>query len=127
MRHRFSAISSLFATAAMIGVALGPVRASEFNDTQKQEIETIISDYLLENPDLIRQVFTILSQQEAEKQQQAEQQRAEKAKQAVVQYQDEIFNAKDQIVLGNPQGRYHFGRVHGLQLWLLQTGLQQYA
>ncbi|WP_321454336.1 DsbA family protein [uncultured Cohaesibacter sp.] len=104
MRRKFSTISFLFATLALIGFASAPARAAEFNDTQKQEIEKIISDYLLENPDLIRQVFTIISQQEADKQQQAELQRAELAKQALVENQEELFNAKDQIVLGNPKG-----------------------
>ncbi len=104
MRHRFLPISYLFAALALIGVTSAPASATEFNNQQKKEIETIVSDYLLENPDLIRKVFTILSQQEAEKQQQAELERAEKAKKAVVEHQDEIFNGKDQIVLGNPKG-----------------------
>ena len=104
MRHSFSKISSLFAAIAFMGVASMPASAAEFNTEQKQEIESIISDYLLENPDLIRQVFTILSQQEAEKQKQAELERAKLAQQALVENQEELFNAKDQIVLGNPKG-----------------------
>ena len=104
MRHFHSPFAFVLTALAFIGFVAAPASAAQFNDNQKQEIEKIVSDYLLENPDIIRQVFTILSQQEAEKQKQAELERAKMAKQAVVEHQEELFNAKDQIVLGNPKG-----------------------
>ncbi|WP_316862755.1 DsbA family protein [uncultured Cohaesibacter sp.] len=94
----------LFAALSILSLSAISSRAAEFNDDQKQEIGKIVEDYLLENPDVIRKVFVILSQQEAERQKQAELARAEQAKQALAEHQDEIFGGKDQIVLGNPKG-----------------------
>lgn len=81
-----------------------PIHAAEFNDTEKQEIEKIVTDYLLENPDVIRKVFGILRQQDAEREQHAAFERAAQAKRALASNKEEIFNGKGQVVLGNPNG-----------------------
>lgn len=87
-----------------VGLMTAPVSAAEFNDTQKKEIETIVTDYLLKNPDVIRKVFGILRKQDEEKQQQASMERAAKAKLALASHKEEVFNGKGQVVLGNPDG-----------------------
>lgn len=101
----FSLSSTLMATliAASTFIA-APAMAVEFNDKEKQEIEKIVTDYLLENPDVIRKVFGILRQQDAEREQQAAVERAAQAKLALASNKEEIFNGKGQVVLGNPDG-----------------------
>ena len=102
MRHPL--IASLLFVLALFTFALAPVRAEEFNDSEKQEIEQIITDYLLENPDLIRKVFVLLREQDQERERHAQAERAEIAKKALVDNKEAIFKGEHQIVLGNPDG-----------------------
>ena len=97
-------ITKLLMAFALIGVLAAPATAAEFSDNQKEEIEKIVTDYLLENPDVIRKVFGILREQDAKREQQAQAERADKAKAALVANKDEIFNGEGQVVLGNPDG-----------------------
>lgn len=53
---RLSDFGGLFAALGMaIFIAVSPVSAAEFNESQKAEIEGIIGDYLKANPDFIRE------------------------------------------------------------------------
>lgn len=104
MRLSKHLIAFLLLAVCSLGVQTPSASAEEFNGDQKKEIEKIVSDYLLENPDIIRQVFGLLRQQDAEREQQAQLQRAEIAKQALDENREEIFFDKDQVVLGNPDG-----------------------
>ncbi|MCV6548056.1 MAG: DsbA family protein [Cohaesibacter sp.] len=79
-------------------------KAAEFNKDQKAEIEKIVVDYLLENPDVIRKVFGLLRQQDEAKEQQVAAERAQKAKQALAASKDSIFNSDADPVVGNPNG-----------------------
>ena len=40
------------------------VSAAEFSDSQRKEMEAIIKDYLLANPDLLREMGQLLEQKE---------------------------------------------------------------
>jgi len=73
------------------------IARAQFSPDQRGEIEKIIRDYLLRNPEVLQEVI-----QEMERRQtQAE---AEKSRGAIKQHADALFNSKRQIVLGNPQG-----------------------
>ena len=72
--------------------------AAEFNDGQRKEMEAIIRDYLLANPDLLREMGQLLEQKEklAEDQQR---------KGALVSNADQIFRDGTDFVIGNPNGK----------------------
>jgi protein-disulfide isomerase len=72
-------------------------RAQLFSPDQRGEIEKIIRDYLLRNPEILQEVI-----QEMERRQtQAD---AEKHREAIKENANAIFNSNRQVVLGNPQG-----------------------
>ena len=71
--------------------------AGEFTDKQRQEIGTIVREYLLQNPDVLLEVG-----QELERRQQAGEE--EKRKTALTANAKEIFHSPADLVAGNPQG-----------------------
>ena len=71
--------------------------ASEFNDGQRREIETIIKDYLLANPEILQEAAQALEQ----RQKQAED---EQRQVGLVKNADQIFRNKADFVAGNPKG-----------------------
>ena len=73
------------------------VHAAEFNDSQRQEIETIVQDYLLSHPEILQEMSQTLEQ----RQKQAED---EQRKGGLVKYADQIFREKSDYVAGNPKG-----------------------
>ncbi len=78
---------------AGLGNALnGPV-----DPAQKATIEDIVRDYLMEHPEVIRDAMNALQARQ-------EQEEAEKQTKAVTDNKDKIFNSKNQVVLGNPDG-----------------------
>ena len=74
------------------------VSAAEFSDSQRKEMEAIIKDYLLANPDLLREMGQLLEEKErlAEDQQR---------KGALVSNADQIFRDGTDFVVGNPNGK----------------------
>jgi protein-disulfide isomerase len=91
----------LLAVALIVLAAAVPTfdraRAQLFSPDQRGEIEKIIRDYLLRNPELLQEVI-----QEMERRQtQAD---AEKYREAIRENANAIFNSNRQVVLGNPQG-----------------------
>jgi protein-disulfide isomerase len=71
--------------------------AAEFNDGQRKEMESIIKDYLMANPELLREMGQLLEQKEklAEN---------EQRKGALVSNAEQIFRDKTDYVAGNPKG-----------------------
>lgn len=95
-RHR---ALTLLAAAMMLALpAAAPARAQTFSADQRQEIEGIVKNYLLQHPEVMQDVMAELEkhQQEAD---------AEKHRSAVVANNATIFNSPHQVVLGNPQGK----------------------
>ena len=79
--------------------SFGPAaNAAEFNDGQRQEMETIIKDYLLSHPEILQEMSQTLEQ----KQKQAED---EQRKGGLVQNAEQIFRDKADFVAGNPNGK----------------------
>ena len=71
--------------------------AQSFSNDQRGEIEKIIRDYLLKNPEILQEVIQEMERRQA----QAD---ADKHREAIKQHAEAIFNSKRQVVLGNPQG-----------------------
>lgn len=91
--------SAAFAAALTGALAVAPqfAAAQDFSPTQKSQIESIVRDYLLKNPELLQDVMNELEKKQGQLQ-------AEKAKSAVSQNASLIFNSPRHIVLGNPNG-----------------------
>jgi protein-disulfide isomerase len=83
------------AAAVVLPAATGP--AAAFDDAERAEIETIIHDYLLENPELLLEVQEALT---------AKQVAAQRAQQqdAIAGQSENIFESPADPVLGNPEG-----------------------
>src|SRR3984885_1322968 len=93
-------IKSRIAFAAAVSLALAgaaPAVAQSFSTDQREEIGTIIKDYLLSHPEVMQDVMA-----ELEKRQQSAE--AEKHRAAVVENKTALFSSPHQVVLGNPQG-----------------------
>jgi protein-disulfide isomerase len=74
-----------------------PARTQSFTAEQRSEIERIVKEYLLQNPDLLQDVMAELEKRQAVAE-------AEKHRSAIRQYSAAIFNSPRQVTLGNPQG-----------------------
>jgi protein-disulfide isomerase len=89
----------LIAAALCLAVpVLTPAKAETFSADQREEIGTIIKDYLLAHPEVMQDVMS-----ELEKHQQAAE--AEKHRTAVTENKATLFSSPHQVVLGNPQGK----------------------
>ena len=75
--------------------------AQNFSGAQKSEIEKIIRDYLVANPEVLQEVIAAL-----EKKQAADE--AQKHQAAVKDNAEAIFNSPRQVTVGNPQGDVTF-------------------
>ena len=86
------------AAAALFGLAAvaAPLRA-EAQTIQKAEIEKIVHDYLIANPEVIRDAIDELDR----RQKVAE---ADSRQKVVSQSADKLFNSVNQAVVGNPAG-----------------------
>jgi protein-disulfide isomerase len=97
MTSRLSALT-LFTAAMMLALpAATPTRAQTFSADQRQEIEGIVKNYLLQHPEVMQDVMA-----ELEKRQKTAE--AEKNRAAVADNNATIFSSPHQVVLGNPQG-----------------------
>ena len=71
--------------------------AGSFTPAEREEIGTIVREYLLTNPELMREVFI-----ELERRQVAEQEARQR--QALEDSAAQLFDAEHDIVMGNPEG-----------------------
>ena len=93
-----SRLAILAVTAMALGsLAMAPARAQVFSTEQREEIGTIVKEYLLAHPEVLQDVMA-----ELDKRQQAAE--AEKHRTAVANNKATVFNSPHQVVLGNPQG-----------------------
>jgi protein-disulfide isomerase len=94
--------SAAFAAAAFLGASLssttlGAVNATESGAVNKGEVEKIVHDYLIANPEVVRDAIEELDR----RQKVAE---AESVKRVLAKSSDKLFNSKYQEVIGNPAG-----------------------
>ena len=86
------------ASVALLAFSLAqPSRAQSVSPAQRSEIEKIIKDYLIANPEVLQEAFTELQKRQTLAE-------AEKHKTAVKSNAQALFNSSRQVVLGNPQG-----------------------
>ncbi|MDQ6704097.1 MAG: DsbA family protein [Pseudomonadota bacterium] len=83
---------------AVLAFAFSPARAEGFSSGQKAEIESIIKDYLLHKPEILREAIGVLE---------AREKAAEtKARQEIVSDPSgALFSAANQAVIGNLEGK----------------------
>ncbi|WP_422376597.1 DsbA family protein [Roseibium sp.] len=80
--------------ALLLALVAVPAAAQEL---KREDIEKIVREYILENPDIIAEALTELDRREREA--------AELARvQALTDSADVLFNSTRQVVLGNPEG-----------------------
>ncbi|WP_417693067.1 DsbA family protein [Roseibium sp.] len=89
--------ATLTATAFTVGLFTASVAPSSAEELNREQVETIVKEYLLNNPEVIRDAMSELERRE----QLAEQEARESA---LTDSADALFNSKHQVVLGNPQG-----------------------
>jgi protein-disulfide isomerase len=87
--------SLMVAGFVAVAAPAAPALADALTPEQKAEIETMIHDYLLENPEVVREALVLLE----EKRKNAE---AEARAQAVSSVHDLLFSSTRQAVVGNP-------------------------
>jgi len=88
--------------AALLAVVLALpaaalAQAQSFGSDQRREIERIVKDYLLANPELLQDVMSELEKRQATAE-------AEKHRASVKEHSAALFTSPRQVTLGNPQG-----------------------
>ena len=96
LRRRLSRLAVAAILPSLIMVP--PARAAEFTDAQKAEMGPIIKSYLMQNPDVLRDVMIELDKKDKA-------QEASKRATAVRDQSDALLNSSDGEVLGNPTGK----------------------
>ena len=89
---------ALFIMLALGSSLVTGAHAGEFTDAQKVEIGKLVREYLLKNPEVLRDAF-----RELERRTQAN--KAKKARTAIKQNADLLFHAKGDLIAGNPDGK----------------------
>ena len=94
--------TTLIGLAAALAIGAGSVTASAqstkpaLDDSERAAIESIVREYLLENPEIITEALDILQQRE-------EAAELERQRLALVEQHDAIYNSSSPI-MGNPNG-----------------------
>ena len=96
-RRLLLAVCAILPAAFLLVGTAATTQAQSFSAEQRKEIEEVVRNYLLSNPELLQEVIS-----ELEKRQSAAE--AEKAKVAVKSNADLLFNSPRHVVLGNPKG-----------------------
>src|SRR5712671_1446454 len=94
-------IRTLVAATFALAALAAPASAQSFSPDQRGEIEKIVREYLLSNPQLLQDVMAELEK----RQQQAE---LEKHRSAIKEHAEIIFDSPRQVTLGNPKGDVTF-------------------
>ncbi len=97
MRLAFRLFTAGLLTAGLAATVAPGARAQSFTPAQRGEIEAILKDYLLKNPEVLQEVMGELEKRQA----MAE---AEKHRAGVKEHAEIIFSSPRQVTLGNAQG-----------------------
>ena len=87
--------SAVFLAVASFG-AFAPASA-QITGQQRSDIETVIREYLIKNPEVLREALVELDRR-------AKSEEDTQRRQAVERLEGQIFNSKHQVVIGNPKG-----------------------
>jgi protein-disulfide isomerase len=85
------------AAALILLAAVAPAQAQSFSSEQRTEIERIVRDYLVRNPEVLQEVVAELEKRQAAAE-------ADRQQAAIGKYRDALMNSKHQATLGNPKG-----------------------
>jgi protein-disulfide isomerase len=85
------------ASAALLLITATAARAEDPTDTKRTEVERIIKEYLIENPEVIEEALQVLEKRKAEA-------RAQKQRLVIKDRYAELFTSKHQVTLGNHDG-----------------------
>ena len=85
-------------TATVLGTVVVPVQAAPFSAEQTTEIGKIVKDYLLQNPEVLRDAMTELDEREKTAE-------ADTRRKALADIAGQLVNAPDGFVIGNPNGK----------------------
>ena len=96
-----SIVARLVAAAALLSFGIVSGYAQGFSGAQKSEIEKVIRDYLIANPEVLQEAIAAL-----EKKQAADEARKHEA--AVKENAQAIYSSPRQVTVGNPQGDVTF-------------------
>jgi len=96
MTLRLDIAALTLAAALAVGTGM-PAAAQSFSPQQRGEIEAIVKDYLLKNPEILKDVAAALEKQQAEAD-------AARGQKAIKEHAAALFNSPYQVVLGNPRG-----------------------
>jgi protein-disulfide isomerase len=91
---------ALAATAFAL-VTATPLRAEEFSQPQRTEIEKIVREYLVQHPEVLQEAMAELEKRNTLAE-------AEKARTAIKNHTEVLFNSQHQVTLGNPAGDVTF-------------------
>jgi protein-disulfide isomerase len=89
--------SKTFTALALVASFAMPLPAAALDDSQKKEFGDFIKEYLLQNPEIMIEVQDALQKKQEEA-------RLVKANKAIDENSGNIFEAKDDIAIGNPKG-----------------------
>jgi protein-disulfide isomerase len=97
--RRLQCLALAGALLLTFGVSLG--RTESISEPQRREIERIVRDYLLRNPEVLQEAITELEKRQAAAE-------AEKNQVAVKDNAQALFNSERHVVAGNPKGDVTF-------------------
>ncbi len=92
-----STLRLFVATAILFAAPVLPASAQSVSPAQRTEIEAIIKNYLVKNPEVLQEAYAELEKRQATLE-------AAKHQAAVKDHSEALFNSKRQVVIGNPQG-----------------------
>jgi len=92
---RLTLAAALMATSAPL--AAGPALAQTIAPEQRSEIERIVHEYIVKNPQVLQEAIAALEKQQATAD-------AERQKSAVSENAETLFNSARHVVIGNPKG-----------------------
>ncbi len=87
----------MFGLAAVLASPTAAQDKSAFTPAQREQLKTLVRDYLLENPEVIAEAIGKLQEKEEAKK---DQERAV----TIAMYRQDLVNPKEQTVIGNLQG-----------------------
>jgi len=97
---KLKSIAIRLSLIASLTLTMNTFAAQKFSADQKKEIQQVVHDYLMDNPDILIQMSQKLQQQQAEKVQDIE----KHAQKVIPSIANELFNDKNSPIGGNVNG-----------------------
>ncbi|TCD14508.1 DsbA family protein [Oricola cellulosilytica] len=97
MTYGFRSLLAIIALGAAVALPGATISAGAIDASDRAEIETIVREYLLENPEILLEVQQALEERQAVAQR-------EQRIDAIASRKEAIFEDKNDPVLGNPEG-----------------------